>query len=249
MKKEQFYNSDYYNLIYDDLKYKTEVNYLLNIFNNHDSNKKSLLDLGCGTGRHAKLFNLNGFNVDGVDINENMLKNAYKFQNKNLKFFKKDITKFRIDKKYDFIISLFHVFSYLTKNYQLKNFFKTLNVHAKRDALVYFDFWYFKSVKFLKPDIRYKMFESKKLNFLRISKGRLNEKNKLTKIEIDYFHFLKNRNFQYFYENHLMRAFEINEITKLAKDYGFKKIKLSEIITNKAPSNKTWALGILLKKI
>jgi len=48
-----------------------ETFYLLSRWKNQ--NKKTILDLGCGLGRHAILFALNGFDVSAFDISENAI--------------------------------------------------------------------------------------------------------------------------------------------------------------------------------
>ena len=48
--------SQYYNLIYKDKDYETEVDYTHRLLTRFNSGKK-LLELGCGTGIHAYFFN------------------------------------------------------------------------------------------------------------------------------------------------------------------------------------------------
>ncbi len=42
---------------------------------NHDKNCK-ILDIGCGTGRHAIELSIRGYNVTGVDLSESMIEKA-----------------------------------------------------------------------------------------------------------------------------------------------------------------------------
>lgn len=68
--------SQYYDLLYQNKNYKKEVDYVDNLIKSYLKNPKTLLDMGCGTGRHAELFCEKGYIVHGVDISKNMLKIA-----------------------------------------------------------------------------------------------------------------------------------------------------------------------------
>ena len=47
--------ANYYDLIYQDKNYLKEVEYIKNLIAEFADNKESILELGCGTGKHASL--------------------------------------------------------------------------------------------------------------------------------------------------------------------------------------------------
>jgi len=65
--------SRYYNLLYRDKDYAGEADYVHELIRKYSPDAKSLLDLGCGTGRHAFPLAKKGYSVTGVDISEEML--------------------------------------------------------------------------------------------------------------------------------------------------------------------------------
>src|SRR5512136_1906001 len=65
--------SRYYNLLYKDKDYKGEADYVHRLIEKHRPGAKSILDLGCGTGRHDLLLAEKGYAVTGVDMSEDML--------------------------------------------------------------------------------------------------------------------------------------------------------------------------------
>jgi trans-aconitate methyltransferase len=88
----------YYNLIYKDKAYKEEIKYIDNLIKKYSPETKSLLDVGCGTGKHAYFLSQKGYNAEGLDMSEIMLdfaKNSYP----NMTFHHGDARKFKIDKK------------------------------------------------------------------------------------------------------------------------------------------------------
>ena len=53
MNNKIFSSGDYYDLFYDDKNYQLEANYIHEKIQEYKSNSKSILELGCGTGKHA----------------------------------------------------------------------------------------------------------------------------------------------------------------------------------------------------
>jgi len=65
--------SQYYDLLYQDKDYIAEVDYIENLIKSHSREVKTILDLGCGTGKHDELLCDKGYTVHGVDISKEML--------------------------------------------------------------------------------------------------------------------------------------------------------------------------------
>ena len=53
MKNKIFSSGDYYDLFYADKDYKLEANYIHKKIQEYNLNSYSILELGCGTGKHA----------------------------------------------------------------------------------------------------------------------------------------------------------------------------------------------------
>ena len=91
-------------------------------------NERKVLDIGCGVGNLTKYIWNKGFDVDGIDLSEEMLSIAKRRYN-NINFYKMDMRNIILNKKYDGIMlaySLFHltkqeVLEVLPKYYDLLN--------------------------------------------------------------------------------------------------------------------------------
>ena len=71
--------SDYsrcYNLLYADKDYAAEAAYVARHIRRVSPEAQSILELGCGTGRHAHHFASHGFNLHGVDLSQEMIEVA-----------------------------------------------------------------------------------------------------------------------------------------------------------------------------
>lgn len=162
----------YYDLLYKDKKYDIEANYIDNLVKNHNINSKTLLNMGCGTGKHDLILKKKGYQITGFDISETMIdkaNSAIKNQTKEnkIKFFKGDIQKIRLKSKFDVITSLFHVISYQTTNKAIDNSFKTAKYHLKKNGIFIFDCWNGPGVLTEKPEKRIKKMSNSNFKIIR----------------------------------------------------------------------------------
>ena len=99
----------YYDLFYKNKSYEKEVDFLKNLI----GNRKTILDVGCGTGIHMNLLE-NQYKVDGLDLSYQMLEIA---KSRVIgKLMQGNLLNYKTYKKYDAIISMFAVFNHL-RNY------------------------------------------------------------------------------------------------------------------------------------
>ena len=71
----------------------------------------SILDLACGKGRHSIYLNRLGYEVTGVDLSENSISHAKKFENENLRFDVHCMCE-PVGKKFDAVFNLFTSLGY-----------------------------------------------------------------------------------------------------------------------------------------
>ncbi len=104
--------------IYDYLRsekyYQETVEKLDEIFSENDV--KTVLDVGCGTGRIPKLLNDKGYKVIGIDKSKNMIEYARKKYPK-LEFHVGDVKEFSLE-KYDAVIAMDSVLSYVQEDFE-----------------------------------------------------------------------------------------------------------------------------------
>jgi len=109
MKTEDSYNKKYSEKDYYWGKNPSfTAKKLIEILSKINLTGKKLIDLGCGEGRDAIFFAKKGFEVLAIDISEQGLKKVEKYANEEkikIKTLKKNIIAYRLDKKYDIIIS------------------------------------------------------------------------------------------------------------------------------------------------
>ncbi len=107
-----WFNSDFYHILYKDRDAYEAQLFMQNLTSYLKLSKGStILDLACGKGRHAIYLNSIGYDVTGVDLSENSISQAKKFENETLHFKVHDMRK-AFDKKFDAVFNLFTSFGY-----------------------------------------------------------------------------------------------------------------------------------------
>jgi SAM-dependent methyltransferase len=248
--------SQYYDLLYKEKDYASEVEYVYNIIHEYKPNATTILDLGCGTGMHAISLAFKGFSVTGVDISQTMLEGALvrkksldETHSNRLSFYHGDVRTFRSDMKFDVVISLFHVFSYQTTNADLEAAFETAASHLNPGGILIFDYWFGPAVLTQRPEVRVKRLANNKCEVLRIAEPTLDERKNT--VDVNYFLLidsLHEKKSERIIEKHQMRYLFLPEIEMLSEKY-FQVIKHMEWMSDTSPSSRSWAgVSILGRK-
>ena len=97
-----------YDLIYMSMKdYPAEAGQIADRIRRVRPHCRTLLDVGCGTGEHARLLGeVHGFEVDGVDLDPAMLAIA-RTKWRHGRFDVADMTDFHLGRRYDGVLNLF----------------------------------------------------------------------------------------------------------------------------------------------
>lgn len=90
----------------------------------------SILDLGCGSGRHSKILAAKGYQVTGMDLAASSIALANRSANEHLHFFQHDMRTPFGKNQYDYVFSFFTSFGYFkedSENHQVvENIFRSL---------------------------------------------------------------------------------------------------------------------------
>ena len=132
----------YDELINEDINYDEMVDRIIEICNSYNVELNDYLDIACGTGnvtiRLAKYFK----NIYGVDLSEDMLREAFdKFKEARIKgkIICQDMTELSLNKEFDLITSVLDSTNYITDLNDLQNYFNGVYTHLKSNGLFIFD--------------------------------------------------------------------------------------------------------------
>ncbi len=102
-------------------------------------NPKTLLELGCGTGKFGAKFSRDNFLIFGLDNSIEMLKVAHIRAYKNFHIFCADMKDFSLLKKFDFIFSVHDTINYFLDLYDLSRVLKSVKRIMHKDSIFMFD--------------------------------------------------------------------------------------------------------------
>ncbi|MFC1579342.1 class I SAM-dependent DNA methyltransferase [Thermodesulfobacteriota bacterium] len=246
----------YYDLLYGDKDYDGEADFVHRLIQKHSPGAKTLLDLGCGTGRHAFSLAKKGYFVTGVDQSEKMLSMAMEaaetYHSKvsdHLSFHHGDIRGLETGRTYDAVVSLFHVISYQPTNDDLEQTFRSVATHLETNGIFVFDFWYGPGVLSDPPTARVKEVEDESVEITRIANPILSPHQNT--VDINYRMFVrdkKTRQVGEICEEHRMRYLFLPEILFLFKTIGFELLSFSVFLGDQPPGLGEWNACITCRK-
>ena len=209
----------YDELINEDINYDEMVDCILRICNENNIEFNDYLDIACGTGnvtvRIAKHFK----NIYGVDLSEDMLREAFdKLKSERIKgkIICQDMTELSLNRKFDLITSVLDSTNYVTDIEGLKNYFKGVYEHLKDDGLFIFD-----------VNSYYKLSEILGNNIYTYSEEDVfytwenTIEDNVVNMFLTFFVKEKNELYERFEEEHFERAYEESEIEEVLKQVGF----------------------------
>ena len=117
---KDWFNSPFYHKLYFERDEKEATAFIDKLIDHlRPAPGSSMLDIGCGRGRHSCILAKKGFQVTGIDISPDSISFAKKFETANLEFYQQDM-------RLPFRVNYFHyAFNFFTSF----GFFKTRREH------------------------------------------------------------------------------------------------------------------------
>lgn len=239
--------ADAYDIVYRDKDYAREVEVIGRLFERHKTSAiKSVLDLGCGTGRHAILLAQNNLDVVGIDQSDAMLDHARKLAqeskpNSSLTFFKGDIRDLEAGSTFDAAVMMFNVLGYMTSNEELLAALRSVRRHVRDGGLFVFDIWYGPAVAAHPPTDRIKEFKRPANEMIRVAKGNIYPPENRCDISIRMITIDNNTVTSDTNESHSVRYFFPLEIDLALRQTGFRMAAIHQFPNiDKRPDTDTW---------
>jgi SAM-dependent methyltransferase len=244
----------YYDLLYEDKDYVSEAAYCLALLAEHGVDDGSILELGCGTGKHAEEFARRGFSVHGIDLSELMVELAEQRKPTELadrlRFEVGDVRDARLGRQFDAVISLFHVASYQTSNQELKAMFSTAAEHLKPGGVFVFDFWYGPAVLTEQPEVRNKRMKNEEIEVLRVAEPVMHPNENV--VDVKYTINVTHRDVEkpsVITETHRMRYLFLPELEDMLMNANLELVKSAKWLTEEMLDLSSWQGLAVCRKV
>lgn len=243
----------YYNAFYQDKDYKSEAGQVDCLLKRFGKNIGSIINFGCGTGKHDMELAKLGYRCTGIDLSAlmiNIARENVKRENLSIDFAVADIRSFVPQTQYDAVISLFHVMSYQTKNDDILQAFQSARKALDRGGLFLFDVWYGPGVLSDKPCVRVKEIEDEKNKLARIARPVMHDKENVVDVCYEVFIMDKeNGQTKVFNEVHNMRYFFRPELEFLLQEAGFELLDNIDCQTLGETDYNTWTSYFIARTV
>jgi len=149
--------ADYYDRITSHKDYVSEVGALDRHVRQTVKDPRRLLDVGCGTGHHARLLTAKGYDVTAVDLSPDMIRVAESYSS-SVSFQSVDVTDLTTA-DFDFCYSLFNVINCLGSLEELGHFFTAIHEKLRLGGGLLVEGWNPMAVILAPPEVVERTYE------------------------------------------------------------------------------------------
>ena len=241
----------FYDLYYADKDYAAEVDFVLRLVKRFNCSPGSVLDMGCGTGRHIAEFLKHGLKCDGFDLSRDMLARAKeRLAGEDVSLIHAGLADFSNDKQYDLIVSMFAVMGYLTENSELLAGLKTAGKHLASDGVLVFDGWFGPAVLAGRPEERRHEYPDGEDLVVRTASPTLDPVAQLVDVRYEIAVERDGSVRKRIAENHRMRFMFVREMAAFMQQAGLEMIHACPFLEPEEElTTETWNVCFVAKKI
>jgi SAM-dependent methyltransferase len=252
--------SRFYDSFYSEKDYPGEARFVLSRVAQRlpQASPMSILDLGCGTGRHDIEFVRAGHRVHGIDLSAQMLEIAReRFREAGPVFAGRwafdagDIRDAEAGSgRFDTVFCLFHVLCYLRERSDIVAAFENARRHLKPGGAYLFDFWHGGAVFADPPTVREKSITTPTTQVRRISEPVWDRAN--SRVEINYTIEIVDRasgEIDVQHERHAVRYLFPAEVGEWLATAGFEVVEMGEWLTAQPPTDASFSTYALARAV
>lgn len=249
--------AQFYDTIYADKNYAKECDFLEHLIHTHRGDRSReevrLLDVSCGTGKHAHMMAKRGYQVTATDFAEPMLEQARQHSEPagvKINFLNpSSMHTLKVEYKQDVIITLFGSICYLLNRIDIEQFFANSYNNLNSGGLLIFDFYNATEAPLNFEPLREKTWKLGDLRLTRTSRTSDDFSAGCLNIEFAWeIHqgiILEAQG----KEMHKMRYAMLREMRELCQSHGFQVVRECPFLEPENPPQKsTWNITLVAQK-
>jgi SAM-dependent methyltransferase len=246
--------AELYDLFYSDKPYAEEAAFVhecIREFSNGAA--QNVLELACGTGRHALELEKLGYQVTATDRSAAMIDIARRRaaeQDSKIELAAMDMQQLDLPTKiWDAAVCLFDSIGYLKTNEAIAKTFERVRKHLRDGGVFIFEFWHAPAMLNNYSQRRERHWKIDNGEVLRISETTLDRENCLAKVEYTVEEKKADGTSQIFRESHANRFFSVEEMKRLLEKGNLAALKFFAGFNSTAPiTDETWHIVAVARK-
>jgi SAM-dependent methyltransferase len=237
-----------YDDFYAEKDYEGECDYIEQALRrNAPGRARRVLDLGCGTGRHAMALARRGYELTGVDRSGPMLEIARSkaaAAGVAVAWQLGDITTVKLPGTFDAALFMFAVLGYLVETPDLLAALSNARAHLREGGVLLFDVWYGPAVLALRPLERSRVLQAGSRTTIRISHPVLHAERDVVDVGVRIWQIDGRSVVSDAAETHAVRYFFQPELVHYLGLAGFDAVGFHAFPNaEQGPDESTWNLG------
>jgi SAM-dependent methyltransferase len=248
-------HAELYDLFYTEKRYEDEARFVHTCLGKFAIEPtRNILELACGTGRHAFELEKYSYEITATDSSVDMLRIAReraKELRSKVEFGEADMQRLRAPTApYDAAICLFDSIGYLQTNEALAAAFQGINQNLRSNGLFVFEFWHAAAMLSQYSPLRIRRWNTPHGEVLRISETSLDPKNQLAKVAYTVYELRKDGTYSSFAETQTNRYFLVQEMEALLSAAGLEILKFfAGFQEDESITAQTWHVVGIARKI
>jgi SAM-dependent methyltransferase len=245
-----------YDVVYAEKDYRQEADAVFSLIEQYgELVVQRILDLGCGTGRHAILLAERGLDVTGVDRSKPMLELAQRRAlasrcKGRTEFVEGDIRQFASGRRFEAALMMFNVLGYMATNDDLTAALNCVRENLAPGGTFIFDIWYGPAIVANPPGHRLKEIKTADGIVVRYASPAHDPHNQRCDVTIRVLQIVGDRVAATSEEAHRVRYFFPLEIDLALKSAGFHLEALRGFPEIDAPpSLSSWSSVVIAKRL
>jgi SAM-dependent methyltransferase len=247
-------HAEYYDIFYQDKPYSQEAALVHKLFQKNSNGEcKRLLELACGTGRHALELEKLGYQIVATDYSRDLLdiaKQKAKQQKSQIDFRFQDMRELSlVDKPFDGAYCLFDSIGYVQTNSAIHEVFKGVHKHLRPDGVFICEFWHAAAMLRNYEPFRERRWKTASGELFRTSNTRLDVEKQLAEVTYKIIETWRDGSATQLEETQVNRYFLVQEMSAFLENAGFAPLQWLTAFGNEPITENTWHILAVARRI
>ena len=242
--------AQYYDLFYADKPYAREAEFIHQLVQRWGGAQNGrLLDVACGTGRHALEMERLGYQVTGVDASADMIAVAReRGRRAGVAWHVGDMRAFEVPgPRFDLVTCLFDSIGYATTNPELGDALRCIRAHLIPRGLAVLEFWHAAAMLRAFSPVRVRRWSTDDAEIVRISETTVDCARQVASVAYQVLVLRTDGSFLSFRDTQEARFFLVQEMDAVLRGSGLEPVQWCAGFADGAIGEETWHVVVVVR--